>query len=147
MRFNRYALLLIAPLPVALLIGYYAGFFVESMVREAVLRAEDKQYPQVPDFEVKEIALSPEVFEVLSEVKLKRGKVQKQVAEKKEVKAPPSYRLSFTYVGPKSRYAIINGRLVKEGEMLSEEERVIRITRKGVLLSGRWGRRWLWVGE
>lgn len=55
------------------------------------------------------------------------------------------YSLSSVFIGKKQRFAVINDKIVKNGEILENGETVVRIEESRVLLNGRWGERWLFV--
>ncbi|EDP76669.1 hypothetical protein [Hydrogenivirga sp. 128-5-R1-1] len=148
MKLTVYKLMLLLPVPLSVVVGYYVSGLLASGVEERLVPTTGKELHTLPDFEFKEVEFNPEVVNVLSYIDLKPKKAEKPPAETgKEPEKPPTYVLSFTYVGERRRYAIINGMLVKEGDRLSPEEKVVRITREGVLLSGKWGKRWLRVSE
>ncbi|MDQ7056696.1 MAG: hypothetical protein Q9M89_09710 [Persephonella sp.] len=69
-----------------------------------------------------------------------RAEIETKTAQ--EMEKPPQYTISFIYIG-KGRYVIINGKLLKEGENISKNEKIIKIYRDGVLLKGKWGERWI----
>ena len=79
-------------------------------------------------------------IESIITVKPYKASVKPKTAQKKE--SPPQYKISFIYIG-KDRYVIINGKLLKEGENISRDEKIIKIYRDGVLLKGKWGERWI----
>ncbi len=79
-------------------------------------------------------------IESIITVKPYKAAVKPKTAQKKE--SPPQYKISFIYIG-KDRYVIINGKLLKEGENISRDEKIIKIYRDGVLLKGKWGERWI----
>ncbi|WP_029522179.1 hypothetical protein [Persephonella sp. KM09-Lau-8] len=55
---------------------------------------------------------------------------------------PPTYRISFIYIG-KHKYVIIDNKLWSEGDTLPYGEKILRITKDGVLVTGKWGERWI----
>ncbi len=55
---------------------------------------------------------------------------------------PPTYRISFIYLG-KRRYVIIDNKLWSEGDTLPYGEKILRITKDGILVTGKWGERWI----
>ncbi|WP_457641188.1 hypothetical protein [Persephonella sp.] len=63
--------------------------------------------------------------------------------EKKVTEPPPNYKISFIYIGINKRFAIINGKLYRENDRISKDERIIRIERNKILLFGKWGERWI----
>jgi len=148
MKLTKYKLMLLLPVPLSVLAGYYVSGILLSGVEKMLVPQTGKELYALPDFEFKEVEFNPEVVKVLSYIDLSVKRVEKpsEKAEDKPEK-PPNYVLSFTYVGDRKSYAIINGMLFKEGDWLSPEERVSKIVRNGVLLSGKWGKRWLRVSE
>ncbi len=142
---RRYILLLVLPVPITALLSYYVSSFVhENLKLTEPLTVKDVS--GIPDLQVKSTNFDPEVVNLLASVEVrKKEEIPVQVMERPE--KPPQYRVTFTYVGLKKNYAIINGMLFREGDPVSPDERVVKITREGVLLSGRWGERWLRVVE
>ncbi|NPA58428.1 MAG: hypothetical protein GXN94_03935 [Aquificae bacterium] len=91
--------------------------------------------------------ISRELFEIILEIRPYQEKVHlpdRDGRERQTVKQeqPPQYKVSFIYIG-KGRYAIINGKLYKEGDILPSDEKIVKITKNGVLIKGKWGDRWL----
>ncbi|RLJ70129.1 hypothetical protein BCF55_0393 [Hydrogenivirga caldilitoris] len=148
MKLTKYKLMLFLPVPLSAIAGYYLAGILALFMEASITPRTDKDFAQLPDFQLMKVDFDPEVANLLSYIKVKRIKEEKipQTVEA-QAEQPPQYTLSFTYVGEKKKYAIINDTLVKEGDMLSMEERVVKITREGVLLSGKWGKRWLRVSE
>lgn len=147
MRINRYIYYLLVPVPVVVLAAYYLSFALTSYLGSLFIDKTDKKHIGVPDFELQEVKFDTKVVEALSHINLKP--VFKEELEKKEpagetLKKPPSYSLQFVFIGRK-RYAIVNGKLFMEGEHISPDEKIVKITKRGVLLYGRWGKRWLYV--
>ena len=140
---REFRVLLLTALIVASALGYYVHTLTYPLIKEVVKEEVYKELPRLPDFQL--IVAEEVPVNYLSGVRI--GAVKRQRAElRKEEAKPPSYRLSFTFLG-KKKYAIINGRLFREGERVSPDERIVRISEGKVLLSGRWGRRWLILGE
>ncbi len=145
---NKYIILLALPVPVLALLAYYVSSYVHTKMI-LLTPAPGKQIAELPDLQVKEAEFDPEVVTLLSAVDVKRPvptEPRRPVSLEKPER-PPTYRVTFTYVGERRNYAIINGMLLKEGDPVSQYERVVKITREGVLLSGKWGERWLPVVE
>lgn len=140
---REFRILVLILLIAALTLGYYAHTLTYPLIREAVKEEVYKELPRLPDFQL--IVAEEVPVEYLSRVRILAGKPEKAGPGEAEGKPPP-YRLSFTFVGRK-KYAIINGKLFREGERISPHERIVRISEGKVLLSGRWGKRWLILGE
>ncbi len=106
-----------------------------------------KDLAEVPDFQLM-IAEREVPLEVLAEIgfRTKPEREKKEFVEKIPEK-PPYYKLIFTLIGARKKYAIIDGRLFTEGDRISPYERVEQIREKKVLLSGKWGKRWLFIGD
>jgi hypothetical protein len=129
-------------------VGYYASSLLLSYTKVLVFSHSDKEFPRLPDFELIDGELREEAIRVLTYIDLgKRVKPQVQEREKAQPDKPPSYVLRFTFIGEKRRYAIINDMLVNEGHTLPSGEKVVKITRKRVLLRGRWGERWISISD
>ncbi len=149
MKVPKHIFYLLVPIPVVLVISYYASSAIASYLEDLLIRGIGKELTRVPDFEVQEAELDRRAIDVLAYIDV--GYRAKKVplvtrSPEKSPEKPPSYRVQFVFVGKKN-YAIINGRLLREGDYLSQEEKIVKITRKGVLLSGRWGKRWLYIVE
>jgi len=99
--------------------------------------------PDVLEFKDYEF-IDPELF--AASIKVKPYKIttsQKNnsiTTENKE--PPPSYKISFIYIG-NHKYVIIDNKLYKEGDTLPSSEKIVKITKSGVLLRGKWGDRWV----
>ncbi len=150
MKVPKHLIYLVAPVPLILGATYYLSSLAVPYL-EGLFLKRSKELPGVPDFQFQEVKLDRRAFEVLRSIELKRKvEVPVERAEAQEVQRPPekppAYRVQFVFLGEK-KYAIIDGRLFKEGDPVSPEEKIVKITRKGVLLSGRWGKRWLYLIE
>ncbi len=148
MKVPKYLLYLLIPIPVVFGITYYASSQVAPYLK-SLFSKKGKELQGVPDFQFQEAELDRRIFEVLAliEFKEKESKpAQSGVAHEtpKAPEKPPEYRVQFVFLGKKN-YAIIDGRLLKEGDPISTEEKIVKITKKGVLLSGRWGKRWIYL--
>ncbi len=144
MRLKRYHLLLLIPPVVSLALAYFFSEFLVSLAKDLLLPSTGKGFASLPDFEVKRERMETEVMDYLALLKVEE-RIPARVQIEKDKEEPPAYSVSFTYVGPKRGYAIINGALVKEGDRLPSGEGVVKITKEGVLLEGRWGRRWVYI--
>lgn len=56
---------------------------------------------------------------------------------------PPVYNISMVYIGVNKKFAVINNRLLTEGDFISDKEYIVLIKKDGILLDGAWGKRWL----
>ncbi len=119
-----------------LTVNYVKGLLADKWSLSTTYRVETFVIPS--QIKEKKIELS-EIKDILT-VKPYQVVVKKENSLQKE--KPPQYKISFIYIG-NSRYAIINGRLLKEGENISKDEKVIKIHKNGILLKGRWGERWI----
>ncbi len=148
MKLTVYKLMIALPVPLALVVGYYLADLLALQIGRSITPESGKEFARLPDFELRKVEFNPEVVNVLSYIDIRKRKAEEvpKTAEKTPER-PPSYILSFTYLGNRKSYAIINGMLVREGDILPSKEKVVRITREGVLLLGRWGRRWLRISE
>ncbi|WP_457600138.1 hypothetical protein [Hydrogenivirga sp.] len=148
MKLTKYKLMLVLPIPVTFLAGYYLAGMLTYQLERVLISREDKELVRLPDFELMEVRFEPEVVNVLSYLPIRKAEPKEvRQASQKVQESPPAYVLSFTYVGDKRSYAIINDRLLREGDSVSPEEKILKITRDGVLLSGKWGKRWLRISE
>ncbi|MDQ7039207.1 MAG: hypothetical protein Q9N26_08480 [Aquificota bacterium] len=147
MRVSRYALALVVPVPLMLITAYYTSSLIHSYLAPPPVAGKERV--SLPDLQVKEARVKKDVIESLSYLEIRKPGRLEAVSPREEgvPERPPSYRVTFTYVGVRRNYAIINGLLFREGDHISPHERIVKITREGVLLSGRWGERWLKVLE
>jgi len=143
-------LYIVSPIILFFILSIYVSNFIQDFISKKVqsytssLKLEIKMPLEVEKFvEKKHLYNEEEILSSLDVVDLKisKGEAQKNIAP------PPKYELTFIYIGTKERYAIINGVIVKEGDPVSGEERVVRIEKDRVLLDGRWGKRWIYLGE
>lgn len=148
MRVPKYLLYLLLPVPLTLLLSHYVSSKGVSLLGSHLVRGMDEGLKRISDFELQEVKPDKRGVEMLSYVEL-RPKVEKTVqteVPQERPQEPPSHKVQLVFLGRRN-YAIVDGRLLREGEDLSPEERVVRITKDGVLVSGRWGKRWLRVLE
>jgi hypothetical protein len=145
MRVNRYLLLVALPVPILALTAYQVSSLLHSRLLTVPPPVAGKEKVPLPDLQFKEAEFNREVLDLMALIEVKRPKPapKPQPARKELQEKPPAYRVTFTYIGLKKSYAIINGQLFEEGDHVSPYERIVKITREGVLLSGRWGERWL----
>ncbi|WP_457644357.1 hypothetical protein [Persephonella sp.] len=68
---------------------------------------------------------------------------EKIITEKKIKEPAPSYRITFIYIGINKRFVMINGKLYRENDRISKDERIKKIEKDRVLLTGKWGERWI----
>ncbi|HIE59557.1 MAG TPA: hypothetical protein EYH43_04955 [Persephonella sp.] len=78
---------------------------------------------------------------------LKETKKKEALKYKKPLKykEPPKYKIKFIYMGVGKKYALIGNKLLTEGDITSENEKVIKIEKNKILLQGNWGRRWIYL--
>ena len=152
MKPNKSLLLLLLPLVLGGIGGYITAGLVLDLVNRIVSLPSGKDFAQLPDFQFVDYTMDSRAFDYvgylyipLPRVIVKEEKEIEPIEEKQE--KPPPYRVSFTFVGAIRSFAIIDGRLFKEGDMVSKDEKIVKIMRDGVLLSGKWGRRWLRILE
>ena len=139
---NRELVILVSPL----ILGVFIFVLLNSFVKQKIInywRDPLNYYPEVVDFEFKEKKEKKVDIDLLQSLLYVRPYTVKK-DEKKKIprKPPPQYKISFIYIG-KNRYTIINGRLYREGDMISPDEKIVRISKNGVLLKGKWGERWI----
>ena len=153
MKFPRWAIWLLAPLPLAVAGGYLSSKLFTGAWVYILGRVNTGGLDGMPELAISEIK-KYRLADIKNAVNLlylppppqvTRVEEPAQETSQKPPEKPPEYTVIFTYVGLLKSYAIINGRLLKEGDMVSNEERIIKIKRDGVLLSGRWGKRWIKV--
>ncbi|GEM_PF-2691242 len=152
MKLRKWMLWMVAPVPVAVAGGYFASSILIESLKMLVISSKSKEFSQIPDFQIMEGMLKPEAFEYISYIHIPAKRVveikkEENVQKPKKEEKPPEYRVTFTFVGTVRNYAIINGRLLKEGDPVSENEKIIKIRKDGVLLTGKWGERWLKIME
>ena len=152
MKVRKSLLMLLFTLGVSAIGGYLSARVILDFINEGLSLPSGKEFSQLPDFQIVEFRMDEKAFDYVSylyippKVVIKKEERESTVEAKKEEK-PPSYKVTFTYVGAVRSFAIIDGRLFREGDMVSENERIIKIKRDGVLLSGKWGERWIKILE
>lgn len=157
MKVGPFLLMLLVPPILALVAAYYAeDFFFKRLESFAKPRKPSLQIPQLvgipePTFDRENIKALRSLFKEEEKPisKIPQGvPLPKPVqGQKEQEKPPPSYTLSFVFLGPEGNYAIINGKVFREGDRVSPDERIVKITKEGVVLEGRWGRRWLYINR
>lgn len=58
---------------------------------------------------------------------------------------PPRYKVSSILKGEDRTFAVINGKIYRQGDKISENEEIARIEVRRILLRGKWGERWIYV--
>ncbi|MBK3331624.1 hypothetical protein GWK41_00925 [Persephonella atlantica] len=138
---NREIAYLSFPIALGVLFYFLTADFVKSLIVKSW---------KLPDYhQTKPVYLFSEFYKEglkLSEIKdiitVKPYEITVKTKTVQEEEKPPRYLISFIYIG-KSRYVIINGKLLKEGENVSKDEKIVKIYTDGVLLKGKWGERWI----
>ena len=145
-RLDKYMIMLIVPIPVSLLVGAYASEIYKSSLREYL--TGNKEIPTIPEFPIIGMKQEVELDKVFAGIEFStqlhaspEGTVQESPNTGAKEGKPPDYVLTFTFIGEK-RYAILNGSLYREGDIVGEEK-IARIEKGKVLLTGRWGKRWV----
>jgi len=134
--------ILVSPLIVGIFIFVIFSDFIKQQI---INHWKDllNYYPEVIDFEFsekKEKKADILFLQTVIQVRPYTAKTVEKAAAPQ--KPPPYYKISFVYIG-KNRYTIINGKLYREGEKISPDEKIVRISKDGVLLKGKWGERWI----
>jgi len=140
----RELVMLVSPLILGVSIYVFLSGFVKEKISE--IWSDYFEYrPQITEIgfrkEQKEYRIDLSLISSLIFVKPFSVPQQVQQREKPE-EPPPQYKISFIYIG-KNRYAIIDKKLFKEGDRISPDEKIVRITKDGILLNGKWGERWI----
>ena len=68
---------------------------------------------------------------------------QEITSDKKIKEPPPEYKVNFIYIGINKKFVMINGKLFRENDRISKDERIIKIEKDRILLKGKWGERWI----
>ncbi|WP_457627668.1 hypothetical protein [Persephonella sp.] len=143
---TREMMLLAAPLIGGLVLFFAGQNLIPAFVEKPAVRKTPDPVPvsitelPAPDY------LDRELFESAIRVRPYSQPVTSKIQTPHQKEPPPAYRISFIYIGNGS-YAIINGRLYKEGDRISPDEKIIKISPDGVLLRGKWGDRWIKFSE
>jgi len=66
-------------------------------------------------------------------------------AEISVMPSEPMYNISSIFIGKNKRFAIINDKVTKIGDILDSREKVVRIEDGKVQFKGPWGERWVFV--
>lgn len=64
--------------------------------------------------------------------------------EEIDIGNPPEYEPSSIYVGKSYKFVTLDGDVYREGQTV-HEEKILKIERDKILLSGPWGKRWVFV--
>ena len=152
MKVRKSLLMVLFPVAVGAISGYLTSGAILDLINKGLSLPSGKEFVQLPDFQIVEFRMDEKAFEYVSYLYIppkvvKRKEERESPVEAKEEEKPPSYKVTFTYVGAVRSFAIIDGRLFKEGDMVSENEKIVKIKRDGVLLSGKWGERWIKILE
>ncbi|WP_457639301.1 hypothetical protein [Persephonella sp.] len=131
--------ILVLALPVVF--GAVVFLTVKEYLISSIPPAYKIHIPSIDLPEKKYSKIEPEIMEAVLTVKPYTVQPA-QKPETAEKTPPPQYRISFIYIG-KEKYTIIDGKLYSEGDRLPSDEKIIKITKSGVLLKGRWGERWI----
>ncbi|WP_293446076.1 hypothetical protein [Persephonella sp.] len=129
-----------------LIAGVFIFILLDGFLRQKIIEhwgSYLNYYPEIIDIEFtekKEKSVDIEFLQTVLNIKPYTVKTANKI--KTPEQPPPFYKISFIYIG-KSRYTIINGKLYTEGDKVSPEERIVRISKEGVLLKGKWGERWI----
>jgi len=152
MKIRKSLLLTAIPLIIGAGGGYITSGAILDLINKGLSLPSGKEFTQLPDFQIVEFMTDEKAFDYVSYLYIPPKVVEKVeeragTDEKKQEEQPPSYRVTFTYVGALRSFAIIDGKLFREGDMVSENEKIVKINRDGVLLSGKWGERWIKILE
>ncbi|SNZ02884.1 Type II secretion system protein B [Persephonella hydrogeniphila] len=136
-------IILVSPL----IVGIFVYIFFSNLVREKVIDIWSDYFeyrPQIAEihFKKKENEFKIDMTLLDSLISVKPFSIPEIRKKETLEKPPPEYKISFIYIG-KNRYVIINNRLYKEGDRISPDEKIVRITKDGILLNGKWGERWI----
>ncbi len=153
MNFPKWALWLLAPAFGAVVVGYLSSQFLTGVWVFLLGNVDTRSLGNIPRFTVdeaeglKDIKTALNYLYIPSPPPVTPAETVPENVPQETPERPPQYRVIFTYVGLIKSYAIIDGRLLKEGDKVSNVERIIKIKKDGVLLSGKWGKRWIKVME
>ena len=152
MKIRKSFLMLLIPVAIGAIGGYLTARAILKLINEGLSLPSGKEFLQLPDFQIVEFRMDEKAFEYVSYLYIppkvvKRKEERESPVDAKEEQKPPQYRVTFTFVGAVRSFAIIDGRLFREGDMVSENEKIVKIKRDGVLLSGKWGERWIKILE
>ncbi len=153
MNFPKWALWLLAPVLGAVVSGYLLSQFLAGVLAFLIGSVDVRSLGNIPrisldkEEELKDIKIAISYLYIHSPPPVTTAETVPENVPQEPPEKPPQYRVIFTYVGLIKSYAIINGRLLKEGDKVSNVERIIKIKKDGVLLSGKWGKRWIKVIE
>ncbi len=142
---GRLILLLVLPLIFPVLPVFLKGNLEDSLNKIIYSHLEPQfkliiEYPEVePDYkQVKSINISL-IEKSLDIVPYK----EETISEKKIKEPPPDYKIRFIYIGINKKFVMINGKLYRENDRISKDERIKKIEKDRILLTGKWGERWI----
>ena len=84
---------------------------------------------------------------VLSKAEAPPPKVEEETEEDFSFSRGEAQIISMTYVSGENRYAVINGKLYKEGELLNNELRIKKIDHSKVLIASMASENWIEVNN
>ena len=138
---NLYLGLLLSPFVIAAIVIFLFYNSKEKVVNKVLpyLDISEKfmlnsNIPQVPTLEKINYAFVNDLVDsIYPEVRINRAYAKKYV---------PSYKIVYIYIGAHKKYVFINGKLLKEGDKITESDRVVKIKKDKVLIAGKWGKAW-----
>ena len=63
--------------------------------------------------------------------------------ENGELEKPPVVKVSLVFKGQNREYAVVNGQVMKPGDITEDNEEIVKLEKGRVLLRGLWGDRWI----
>lgn len=149
----KYFLYLLIPVFITLVLV----FFTKSYKDKISDKVFDVNYDNLKIFvqpeEVSDVKLIDEglISDILNSLSLEipytqpNRKNKTKTLRKTNKKEPPIYKVKFIYIGVGKKYVLIGNKLLTEGDVISENEKIIKIERNKILLEGSWGKRWIYL--
>ena len=141
LKLDKYALLLVAPAVGGFIVSWYAGQAIREDLMRKINRETEVSVKPITAVDLQTLRTAQRLTSPLASLPVVPYVPQQAQEETKE--PPPNYKLSFVYVGRSKKFAVINGKLYKEGDLLPSEERILKIRKDSILLTGKWGERWI----
>ena len=149
----RYFLYLLIPIFIIFVIVFFTKSYKGKMVGKVFYVNYDNLKVSIQPMKVPDVKFINEdlISIILDSISLKLLYIQPNqknkitTLEKVHEKEPPIYKVKFIYIGVGKKYVLIGNKLLTEGDITSENEKIIKIEKDKILLEGIWGRRWIYL--
>ncbi len=143
LKLDKYTFLLVAPAIGGFIVSWYIGQTLKEDVLAKIRKETEMPMKNVRAIDLKGLSRIDKLANSLSNLPVVPYAPQQAQGETEE--PPPNYKLSFVYIGKNKKFAVIDGKLYMEGDLLPSEEKILKIRKDSILLTGKWGERWVKV--